>query len=94
MDIMDKELFHNRFSEIVNPWFEGLCDNLLNSDYEDITIEIVIGQVLMNFLTDEEEFDFALTPDMKRKLLGVAEAIGPDWAQAFYHASVFMTKVA
>jgi len=39
---------------------------------------------------------FPLGPDdmPKRHFFDIADEIGPDYAQALYHASVFMTKVA
>ena len=56
----------------------------------------VTAQILMAFIGESEigESNFTMPKELRKKLLDFADHCGPDWAQAFYHAIVFVTRNA
>lgn len=94
VDVSDTnaENFHAMFDLNIRGLTEPVRDALLES-CESCTEEEIIGQLLMNILGDEGGGDH-LTARLKVRLVTIAEHMGPDWAQALYHAAVFITKVA
>lgn len=89
--------FHQIFDENVRELMEPVRETLIES-VESCTSEEIIGQLLMNLLGDYEDPDKviagSLSVDQKARLVRIASHMGPDWAQALYHAAVFITKVA
>lgn len=93
--------FHTAFDSVVRKIMEPVRDNMIDSVPDikmDLNANTVIAQVLMNLLSDAWEggnpeqgrFPIAL----KARFIEMADHMGPDWAQALYHAAVFITKVA
>lgn len=95
------ELFHSEFDLQVRALMEPVRTTLLES-VESCEPAEIVGQLLMNFLNDDgfagDDPDSAMNGKFnvrqKQNLLAVADHMGPDWCQALYHATVFMTKVA
>jgi len=87
---MDK--FHQEFDrnakEILDPVREALIESV-----ESCTKPEIIGQILMNFLGDGNDKGH-FSADEKTFFVHMADHMGPDWAQALYHAAVFITKGA
>lgn len=91
------ELFGQDFT---NASYDMLCaarETLYELD-KTPTPENIIAQILMDMLgvgtnwSDPTEGKF--TTAQKARFVEMADHMGPDWAQALYHAAVFITKVA
>lgn len=97
MDTIDttSSAFHRTFDLNVANMMEPVRDTLIES-VASCEPEEIIGQLLMNFLDDgvDDAVDGRFTTAQKARLVAVADHMGPDWAQALYHAAVFITKVA
>lgn len=99
--ICESEQFHATFDSNVRELMEPVRDTLLES-VESCTRPEIIGQLLMNVINDDgftgDDPEAAMAGrfnlHQKQNLMAIAEHIGPDWAQALYHAAVFITKVA
>lgn len=99
--LSESEQFHQAFDANVKALMEPIRDGLLNSTVS-CSPEEIIGELLMNLINNdgftgndpESAFAGKFNTKQKQNLVAVAHHIGPDWAQAFYHAAVFMTKVA
>ena len=100
----DTDRFHADFEHQVRKLMEPVRDILLEHD-TSARPEEIIAQLLMNFLggTDFPHFDDSqvhdstsghFIADQKAFMVRMADHMGPDWAQALYHAAVFITKVA
>jgi hypothetical protein len=95
--------FHNEFEATAKALLEQVREDLIEGAMT-CTREEIIAQLIMNNLfphpCDPEVGDYdgvfkgKLTREQKVMLMGVAEHMGPDYAQALYHAAVFITKVA
>lgn len=91
---------HNSFDAIVSDVTQGAREFCL--DNEGMTRDELIGQILMDFINDDgftgddpqSAFDGKFNVKQKQNMIAVASHLGPDWAQALYHAAVFITKVA
>lgn len=85
----DATKFHNNFDNALGELLEGPREVLM--DYgEEPTVEQIIAQIIMDFVGNPDGMD----ADDKVRLVKVADHMGPDYAQALYHAAVFITKVA
>lgn len=82
--------FHATFDSNVRELMEPVRETLIEST-GSCMVEEIIGQLLMNLLSDSES---NLSPSTKCSLVMIAEHMGPDWAQVLYRAAVFITKVA
>jgi hypothetical protein len=94
--------FHNDFDATVEAIMEPVREALLEGSGE-ATREAIVAQLMMENLfphpcepgnDGDGFFSGRLTREQKVTLVSVAEHMGPDWTQALYHATVFMTKVA
>lgn len=106
MDIVDTTLsdaitaLHTRIDEVFGEIADRAREGLLDLSADAITDEAVIAQILMEELfahpCDPESGGeiTALTSENKVRLVRMANHMGPDYAQALYHAAVFITKVA
>lgn len=98
---MDK--FHKRFDAEMKDISDFTRDALLEGQ-GTCSREQIVAQIMMDNLfpnpCDPEAADYdgvfkgRLTVDQKIVLARIADHMGPDWAQALYHAAVFITKVA
>lgn len=79
---------HQRVDEIAKDLVEGAREFAL--DNGTVCREQVIAQILMDNLGPPEGLDM----ETKQRLVVMAGHMGPVWAQALYHAAVFITKVA
>lgn len=95
--------FHKKFDAEMEAITEFTRDALLEGpgtcSREEIVAQIMMDNLFPNVCDPEasdydEVFKGKLTRDQKVVLVGIAEHMGPDWAQALYHAAVFITKVA
>lgn len=94
-------VFHEQFDSNVRTLMEPVRDTLLEST-ESCTKEEIIAQLLMEFINDDgftgddpdSAFAGKFNVKQRQNLVAVAAHMGPDWAQALYHAAVFITKVA
>jgi hypothetical protein len=92
------DTFREAFDRAVDRLMESVGLTLLETTMSCTTEEIV-GQLLMNFLDgagDDPDaiFEGTFNVTQKQRLVALATHLGPDWAQALYHAAVFITKVA
>lgn len=94
---------HQAIDAVLASFKDVIEDTLLELDAREITPAVVFGQIMMSHLTDhpccpshsiDDNMKGRFSSDQKKVLLEVADYIGPDYAQAFYHAAVFMTRVA
>lgn len=77
------------FNNIVINSSEQYKTACLAEDFAGVKLSpIALGQLLMETIDSPDD------PVNKAYWLQVAEHIGPDYAQALYHAAVFTTKVA
>lgn len=83
-----------KFDEVFNVLKEEVREGLLSvsgsaGEFDaNCNRSTIIAQILMNTLGDNS------TKPNLHDLLSMAEWMGPDHAQALYHAAVFITKVA
>lgn len=97
----ESEQFHAAFDAAVRSIMEPVRNTLLELT-ESCTKEEIVGQLLMNFLNEDgftgDDPDSTIVgrfnTRQKQNFIAVADHMGPDWAQALYHAAVFITKVA
>jgi hypothetical protein len=100
-DANDVGEFHDAFDAEARNIMERAREALLEGPFT-CSREEIIAQIIM-----EEMFAHPCDPglpkgadvgyqttDMKASLVRIAGHLGPDWAQALYHAAVFITKVA
>lgn len=89
--------------ELIDSHFRLLRDvveeALMNEVHEGrhITLDKLLAQLLMYTLNNDSVDELSsgqFDVEMKQRLVAMADHMGPDWAQALYHAAVFMTKVA
>ena len=94
--------FHNEIDEIIDGFHEDITEALLNEAAmgRSITEETAFAQLIMERMF-AHPLDLENTPDIavltsenKVRLVRMATHLGPDYAQALYHAAVFITKVA
>ena len=94
--------FHDQFYRSSAAMMERLRDELLEGPCS-CTDEEMVAQLMMIYLFPHpcdpelnagDDPTTRMTTDQKKFLVGVASHMGPDWAQALYHAAVFITKVA
>lgn len=82
--------FHAKFDDMAADVMENVRSQLVETVPADaLSREIIIGQLLMI----EFESCERLTIDTKERLVRMADWMGPDRAQALYHAARFITKV-
>lgn len=104
-DTLTSSAFYEQFDENAKAILEPARDTLLECGPATARPEEIVAQILMNFLggTDFPHFDDSqthdtcsgqFTADQKAFMVRMADHMGPDWAQALYHAAVFITKVA
>lgn len=92
--------FNESFQSIADPIMDGVCEDLFNQEIEQPTREQIIAQLLMDQLfahpcdPQSDGNPATLTTAVKESLVRIAAHMGPDYAQALYHAAVFITKVA
>jgi hypothetical protein len=79
---------HQRVDEIGKTILEGAREFAL--DNGTICPEQVVAQIIMDTLGNPDGLDMAT----KQRLVVMAGHMGPDYAQALYHAAVFITRVA
>ena len=93
----DTDRFHAAFDSNARDIMEPVRLSLIES-VESCSRDEIIAQTIMNLLgSDMDNGDPCagrLGRELKVRLVTVAEHMGPDWAQALYHAAVFITKVA
>jgi len=101
----DSETFHAQFDSNAKQMLDEIRETLLEGP-GTATREQIMGQLIMDniFAHDldpdlsgreaRDIFNGYLTADQKANLVKIADHLGPDWAQALYHAAVFITKVA
>ncbi len=82
---------HNQCDAVIGEVTEGVRQFTL--DNGSINADQAVAQIIMDQLHDWMD-DECLTGVSKERLVRMANHMGPDWAQALYHAAVFITKVA
>lgn len=99
-DTQSSEAFHAEFKRISDELLEPARYPLLEGP-STVTRESLLAQLLMNELArggDPEDldltFDGKFNAAQKASFCRLADHMGPDWAQALYHAAVFITRVA
>lgn len=91
---------HNRIDEVMGDIVDKAREALLDLNLDEITNEAAVAQIIMEEMfahpCDPESGGniTALTSENKVRLVRMANHMGPDFAQALYHAAVFITKVA
>jgi hypothetical protein len=93
---------HILIDETLSNWRDLIEQAVLDAAEAGYTVNeaTIFAQVMMNAITahwlDPENKDgfSVLTAENKKRLVDMASTAGPDYTQAFYHAAVFMTKVA
>ncbi len=100
----DADKAHREIDDAILIGFRDAVEEaMLNEAYEgrSITEEAVFAQLIMTRMfahpsdPKNPEGDItALTTENKVRLVRMAAYMGPDYAQALYHAAVFITKVA
>ena len=72
-------------------WRDQITEALLDEQHEGRLVDeaVVTGQVLMNMIGGED----IMSVENKKRLVTIADTIGPDHAQFVYKAAVFITKV-
>lgn len=81
---------------IIEALLDDACEN------RPLNRSTVLAQIIMEALNDggvselgsDATFKGRYDKDMKVHLVEMADQMGPDYAQALYHAAVFITKVA
>lgn len=91
--------FHNEIDEILDGFRESITEALLNEVAmgRSITEEVAFAQLIMERMFAHPldlENTAGLTSENKVCLVRMAAHLGPHYAQALYHAAVFITKVA
>jgi hypothetical protein len=88
--------FDNEMEGIVEQTREALLESSGSCTREEIVTQIMMDNLFPHPCDPEsgEAWPSGLTTEQKKFLVGVASHMGPDFAQALYHASVFITKVA
>jgi hypothetical protein len=101
----DSNRFHAQFDSNAKQLLDEIRETLLEGP-GTATREQIVGQLIMdNLFAHDLDPDLAgreardiftgyLTVEQKAQLVKIADHLGPDWAQALYHAAVFITKVA
>lgn len=87
--------FDHIVREIVEPVRGAMIESVPDTGLE-LNHDSVIAQVLMNLLGEHDcgSINGQFHSKTKVRLVEMADWMGPDWAQALYHAAVFITKVA
>lgn len=95
---------HNKLDAILFDIRESIEEAILNDACErrPVNRSTVLAQIIMEALNDggvselgpDATFKGRYDKDMKVHLVEMADQMGPDYAQALYHAAVFITKVA
>lgn len=92
--------FHAKFDEVSKSLLDSAREALLEAD-ATVSREKLVAQIIMENLfphpCDPEvgsNWPADMTTENKKTLVEIADHIGPDYAQALYHAAVFITRVA
>lgn len=95
---------HNKLDEILADIRDCISEAILDDACErrPVNRSTVLAQIIMEALNDggvselghDAVFKGRYDKDMKVHLVEMADQMGPDYAQALYHAAVFITKVA
>lgn len=88
--------FYEDFDRIVCEIMKPVQDQMIESVDTglDLSHDNVIAQLLIHTLGEHGYPEGSFNGKTKVRLVEMADWMGPDWAQALYRASVFITKVA
>jgi len=103
-EALEIDQFHIDFDAETRTMMEPIREAMLDFVHDRrLEQEDIIAQFIMEHLNphpcdagyDPRNFpNGILTPEHKMRLVKIANHMGPDYAQALYHAAVFITKVA
>ena len=98
----DLQLFNDKFQNIADAMMDSVAEQLFEQEVTNPSREQILAQLLMiEFFAHDLDPEKGvtdpigvLTTEQKAFLVRIAGHMGPDYAQALYHAAVFVTKVA
>lgn len=73
---------------------EPICEGGEDITESNIVAHLIMVQMDRGARDSDGYFEGKFSVETKKTLIELAENLGPDWAQALYHAAVFITKVA